>query len=241
MKKRPISYLLAMLAIAGVCGNARADLPAGVFPSPNSSLPFPSSPEGSFPLREPNLGNYYRLAAPQEHCFDTLSKSDSLDQIRYLALTMVPAVEHYGSLVEQFAGFRRKSEPGRLWLLSNSFEWIELKPGDGPTSRSYAPEILNPVTVGGRPYGYISFHSDSFSTPPVIDLMGLVGDGELLLGYGRRLDAQATTADSFREMLDAGRYAVAWTVGADTPDEICVEYDNIRVRQPGYDDILAWR
>ncbi len=173
-----------------------------------------------------------QLPQPLEYCFNSFSRYGALNDTPAISYNLVPVVPvPYGTPMDIFVGFRLLSQPDKLWLLSRGYEWndkqwVEYVPGGTPVA--YGGGLLPgpSVNFNGR---LLLFLPDRYSKVPGIpDLTPLIGDGELLVGYGLRANANATAADAYREMLDNGRFAAVWQVGeAASPNEICLSYDRI--------------
>lgn len=102
-----------------------------------------------------------------------------------------------------FVGFRLKSKPGALWL-SNGTSWFAYEAGANPTS--FIPFLIDPLRL--------LMIIDLEIIPEPVDLSALVGDGELLVGYGLRNNTTDTAKESFQEMINHQRFSVVWKIGA---------------------------
>ncbi|MBF6650177.1 hypothetical protein [Methylobacter sp. BlB1] len=140
------------------------------------------------------------FSEPVEYCFEQTSLRGGLDRAILEHHLIVPPEDHF-KLGEVFVGFRRKSEPDKLWLYGIFGNWIDSNDTQYIYSRSvYSMRKLEPVID-------VSIFLDP------TDVTEFVGDGEIWVGYGLRKDESATEEDSFQDMMDNQRYYRLWQIG----------------------------
>lgn len=132
------------------------------------------------------------------YCFDQFALRGNLANTT-LDYTMVIPKEDQLKVGDVFVGFRLKSSPSVMWLESYTDSW-SLYDGNGePVAylpNSPLPPVLQ-INIIGQP----------------TDLTAYSGDGEVLVGYGRRVGPDATMRDSFQDMVANQHYSVIWEVG----------------------------
>jgi hypothetical protein len=140
------------------------------------------------------------FSEPMEYCFEQTSLRGGLDRTILEHHLIVPPEDHF-KLGDVFVGFRRKSEPDKLWLYGIFENWIDSNDTQYIYSRSvYSMQKLEPV-----------IDASIFLDPT--DVTEFVGDGEIWVGYGLRKGETSTEEDSFQEMMDNQRYYRLWQIG----------------------------
>ncbi|WP_442499501.1 hypothetical protein [Methylobacter sp. sgz302048] len=140
------------------------------------------------------------FSEPVEYCFEQTSLRGGLDRTILEHHLIVPPEDHF-KLGDVFVGFRRKSEPDKLWLYGIFGNWIDSNDTQYIYSRSvYSMQKLEPV-----------IDASIFLDPT--DVTEFVGDGEIWVGYGLRKGKTSTEEDSFQEMMDNQRYYRLWQIG----------------------------
>ncbi|MGJ0431539.1 hypothetical protein [Methylobacter sp.] len=140
------------------------------------------------------------FSEPMEYCFEQTSLRGGLDRTIQDHHLIVPPEDHF-KLGDVFVGFRRKSEPDKLWLYGIFGNWIDSNDTQYLYSRSvYSMRKLEPVID-------VSIFLDP------TDVTEFVGDGEIWVGYGLRKGETSTEEDSFQDMMDNQRYYRLWQIG----------------------------
>ncbi len=102
-----------------------------------------------------------------------------------------------------FVGFRLKSQPDVLWLNGDSI-WSKHDITNAFSPTAFIP-AFNPVL---RLQPIIPTRISRYP----IDVSAFVGDGEVWVGYGLRLETE-THQESFDEMLSSQRFNLVWEIG----------------------------
>lgn len=150
-----------------------------------------------------------KFSAPAEYCFpqtSVRSKSDKFDQV-ILDHNLIVNEEDHFKTGDIFVGFRRKSQPGVLWL-NNGFSWINTADiTDAPRSRPVmlpngdgTLQPIMPITVSNEP----------------IDVSAYIGDGEVWVGYGLRAVGE-TWKESYENMINNNRFSRIWEIIPPSP------------------------
>lgn len=170
---------------------------------------------------------------PSAYCFFPGEWSGDLQRTT-LRYHLISRPEDQSKYADIFVGFRRPSDPARVWLLGIADygvvgarpTWVEHVPGRAPVALAMG-QRLEPIT-----------RLTIIDTP--MDLSALAGDGEVAVGYGLRENvAGSTTNHSFQEMLDRNRFAVVWRADALHPTRFghysCLSFS--RVTQRVYSEV----
>ncbi|MEF3076727.1 hypothetical protein V2P20_17010 [Methylobacter sp. Wu1] len=140
------------------------------------------------------------FSEPVEYCFEQTSLRGGLDRAILEHHLIVPPEDHF-KLGEVFVGFRRKSEPDKLWLYGLFRDWI-----DSDDNQYLYPKAFIPVSKL-EPVMEVPIFLDP------IDVTEFVGDVEIWVGYGLRKDETSTEEDAFQDMMNNQRYYRLWQIG----------------------------
>lgn len=162
------------------------------------------------------------FTTPAEYCFFETVLHGELTKTT-LDHNLVIAENDRFKVGDVFVGFRLRSRPDELWLLTNYLAWpkyddsnpIAFDPYDVVSARGLQPVIPVPII------------------PLPLDLTAFSGDGEIWVGYGIRNNEAATVKDSFQDMLSNRRYSRVWAIGnGPVSDTICLTATQMRVVAP---------
>lgn len=135
-----------------------------------------------------------------EYCFEQTSQRGGLDRTILEHHLIVPPEDHFKP-GEVFVGFRRKSEPDKLWLYGIWRDWIDFDDNQYLYPKAFIPvSKLEPV-----------IEVPIFLDPT--DVTEFAGDGEIWVGYGLRKDETSTEEDAFQDMMSNHRYYRLWQIG----------------------------
>jgi hypothetical protein len=140
------------------------------------------------------------FSEPVEYCFEQTSLRGGLDRTILEHHLIVPPEDHF-KLGEVFVGFRRKSEPDKLWLYGIFRNWIA-----SDNNQYLYPKATIPVSKL-EPVIEVPIFLDP------TDVTEFVGDGEIWVGYGLRKGETSTEEDAFQDMMDNQRYYRLWQIG----------------------------
>ena len=144
------------------------------------------------------------FSKPARYCFDQGYLGTDMRRATLSYNLVIPPADHFkpGDI---YVGFRQRSVPDVLWipLPGNLNLWSKYN----PQQQEVVP-FQKAIIDGLQPVEPL------YIVQNPIDLTRLIGDGELLVGYGLRTTAQATPKDSFQDMLDNKRFSVIWVVGS---------------------------
>jgi hypothetical protein len=141
------------------------------------------------------------FSEPVEYCFEQTSLRGGLDRT-ILEHHLIVAPEDHFKPGEVFVGFRRKSEPDKLWLYGGVGGWSDSDDNQYLYSRSVdSMQKLEPV-----------IDVPIFLDP--MDVTEFAGDGEIWVGYGlRKDDTETPDEDAFQDMMSKQRYYRLWQIG----------------------------
>ncbi|MGZ4970536.1 MAG: hypothetical protein ACXV8O_03860 [Methylobacter sp.] len=172
------------------------------------------------------------LAEPAPYCFNQDEWRGELNQLTY-DHHLIIAPDDQLKNGDVFVGFRLKSSPETLWLFSGGV-WSKYDAETAPLAyysgklqavmrTSIIPQPMD-LTVYGKLYEQDMQQSTLAVTNGVTPPLPVLTAGELLVGYGLRNNAAATTKDSFQDMTNNQRHSVVWVIGAprQTPTIICL-------------------
>lgn len=147
-----------------------------------------------------------KYSAPAEYCFPQTSVRSELGKFDKVILDhnlIVNEQDHFKS-GDIFVGFRRKSQPDILWLLTNGTSWLNASDNSVTTSKAHSGyaklQPVIPITLSHEP----------------IDVSAYVGDGEVWVGYGLRSEGE-TWEKSYQEMINNRRFNKIWEITGSTP------------------------
>lgn len=147
-----------------------------------------------------------KFSAPAEYCFPQTSVRSELGKFDKVILDhnlIVNEQDHFKSGYI-FVGFRRKSQPDILWLLTNGTSWLNASDNSVTTSKAHSGYVklqpVIPITLSHEP----------------IDVSAYVGDGEVWVGYGLRAGGE-TWEKSYEEMISNRRFNKIWEITGSTP------------------------
>ena len=168
------------------------------------------------------------FSEPMEYCFEQTSLRGGLDRT-ILEHHLIVAPEDHFKAGEVFVGFRRKSEPDKLWLYSSWGAWSDSDDDQFLYSKSvYSMQKLEPV-----------INVSIFLDPT--DVTEFVGDGEIWVGYGLRKDEiEAPDEVAFQDMMDNQRYYRLWQIGGsiEKNSTICLTTTQME-EDTGTEDIMV--
>lgn len=133
------------------------------------------------------------------YCFDQFVLRGGLTNTT-LDYTIVIPPDDQLKVGDVFVAFRLKSNATKLWLRTASGEWSIYDGSENPKAyleNTALPPILQ-LNILNQP----------------TDLTDYSGDGELYVGYGRRLRTNASIEDSYQDMVESRHYYEIWTVGS---------------------------
>jgi hypothetical protein len=157
------------------------------------------------PLSQADQEINTKFSAPGKMCFPQTSLHAEFNKFSNVMLNhyvIVSQNDHFKA-GDVFIGFRLKSQPEALWLY-DGVNWIKSDSTSAPNVIS-----LNPFTQLGQFLQPVI--PISISNYP-IDVSAYVGDGEVWVGYGLRLE-EAAAQESFDEMVNSGRFSRIWEIG----------------------------
>lgn len=147
------------------------------------------------------LSNAWNMSFPDSpYCFDKLVVRGNPAHTTLDYVLVIPNEEDQQKVGDIFVGFRRKSNPDTLWLQGFFDSWSLYDSSKDPVavlSTSSLPPVLQ-LNIINIP----------------VDLTAFLGDGEVLVGYGRRTNTSSGIKDSFDDMVASKHYSVVWVVSS---------------------------
>ncbi len=154
-----------------------------------------------------------KFSEPGKICFPQTSLYAEHNKFNNVMLNhyLIVSKENHFKAGDAFIGFRLKNQPQTLWLY-DGVNWINSNSTNNPPNAI----SLNPFTQLGQFLQPVI--PISISNYP-IDVSEYVGDCEVCAGYGLRSE-EATTQESFDEMVNSSRFSRIWEIGGNIGNEL---------------------